>query len=95
VGDIITYIYIITNTGDIDLGLIALSDDRLGTINSCGVASLAAGASVSCTQTYTITADDITSGSLAINAQATVSSLYSGCRSSPTAASPAAQAPQT
>ncbi len=78
VGDVITYTYKITNTGDLDLGLVALSDNRLGTISACDVATLAASASVSCSQTYTVTQADITSGSLSNNAQATATSLYSG-----------------
>lgn len=60
--DIITYSFTITNTGDIDLGNILVSDDTA--VVSGGPISLAAGASdsTSITATYVVTQDDIANG---------------------------------
>ena len=59
-GQVITYSYVATNTGNVTLaGPVTLADDRLGAF-ACGTAtSLAAGASVTCARTYVIAASDV------------------------------------
>ena len=59
VGDVVTYTYQIINSGSLDLGSISLTDSRLGSISGCGIRSLAAGASISCNQAYSITQADL------------------------------------
>jgi len=60
VGEVVTYTYLLTNTGDVTLnGPFTVTDDKLGTF-ACGTAtSLAPGASVNCTKTYVIQATDL------------------------------------
>ncbi len=64
-GDVITYTYQIDNTGGLPLTDVTVSDPDVLTI-SCPsghpIASLAAGASVTCTGSYTITQADIDAG---------------------------------
>lgn len=65
VADVITYTYVITNNGDVPLGptQFTVADDHIngGAPFSCGPANvtLAVGASVSCTATYSVTTADI------------------------------------
>jgi ELWxxDGT repeat protein len=69
-GQVITFAYVIKNTGTAALGpaQFAVNDDRLGKIN-CGAAdtSLAAGASISCSGTYTTTESDRSLSELVFN----------------------------
>lgn len=69
-GQAIAFAYIIRNTGAANLGpaQFIIKDDRLGTIN-CGPAdaSLAGGASLSCSATYTTTEADRTVNELVFN----------------------------
>ena len=60
-GNIITYNYLVTNTGNVALTGITLNDDVLGAI-TCPATSLAVGANMTCTATYSITAGDVTAG---------------------------------
>src|SRR5207237_880056 len=63
VGQVITYSYLVTNTGNVTLpGPFSVSDDKLGTISPCGSGPLAPGASTSCTATHTITQADLDAG---------------------------------
>ncbi len=55
-GETVTYTYVVTNTGDVELTSIALNDDKLGTI-TCPSTTLAVGASMTCTATATINVD--------------------------------------
>lgn len=48
VGDAITWTYRVTNTGNVDLGGVAVTDDQLGPV-ACPAAQLAVGESMSCT----------------------------------------------
>ncbi len=59
-GEVITYTYIVTNTGHTTLsGPVMVNDDRLGTF-ACGpAADLIPGASVTCTRTYVIQPADL------------------------------------
>jgi hypothetical protein len=83
VGQVITYTYVITNTGNVTLtGPFKVTDDKLGKFQ-CGTAtSLASGASVTCTKTYKIQACNLGCvthpGSIVNHAKATNGSVYSG-----------------
>jgi outer membrane autotransporter protein len=72
VGEVITYTYMVTDSGSLPLDAIAVSDTKLGTIDGCGT-SLLAGASTSCTHTYTITQADLDAGSLTTSGNAVAS----------------------
>jgi hypothetical protein len=60
-GQVVPYSYRITNTGNVTLTGITLSDDKLGTV-TCPFTTLAPGAFMTCTGNYTVTAADITAG---------------------------------
>ena len=64
-GQVITYTYVVTNTGNATQpGPFSVTDDKQGTIAPCGTGPLAPGASTSCTSTHTITQADIDAGSI-------------------------------
>ncbi|MCH7403935.1 DUF11 domain-containing protein, partial [Belliella kenyensis] len=65
-GDVITYTFTVENTGDVELVDVNVEDvlEGLNWITSTNVASLASGASVTFTATYTITQSDIDEGSV-------------------------------
>jgi uncharacterized repeat protein (TIGR01451 family) len=70
-GDKITYTFLITNTGTVTLSGVDLTDALVGLADAaCGAATLAPGASASCTAGYTITQADIDAGSVANTATA-------------------------
>ena len=71
-GQVITYTYVVTNTGDTTLTDVSVSDDHSGTgtlsaITPASVASLAVGDSATFTATYTVTQADIDAGNAIIN----------------------------
>ena len=69
VGDSIAYSYLVTNTGNVTLsGPFTVSDDK-ATV-TCPAGALDPGDSITCTATYTITAADITAGSVTNHATA-------------------------
>jgi len=73
VGDVITYTYVITNTGNVTLR-VTLTDDVPATVITCPVPLpeiLRPNDSLTCTGTYSITADDIAAGSVTNTATAT------------------------
>ena len=74
IGQIITYTYVITNTGTASLGpnQFTITDDRLGAPFNCGAAdaTLTTNQTVTCTATYTITQADMTAASLTNSATA-------------------------
>jgi len=72
-GDVITYIFAVTNTGNATLTNVVVTDPMVGlTITGSPIASMAAGASSSViTGTYTITQADIDAGSVTNSATAT------------------------
>lgn len=90
VGDIVTYAYVVTNSGNVDLSNITVSDDRIASTtidcdpNVSGVQStigaLAPEASATCTATYTIVQSDAVAGRV-VN----VASASDGTTRSPTA----------
>ena len=67
VGEVVTYTYVVTNTGNVTLTAVSVSDvhsgaGTLGAITPASVASLAVGASVTFTADYTVTQADIDAG---------------------------------
>jgi hypothetical protein len=78
VGDMITYTYEITNSGQTTLsGPFSIADDKQGTISPCGSGPLAPGGSTTCTSTRTISQADITAGSITNVATASSGGLTS------------------
>lgn len=65
-GTLVTYTYTVTNTGDVTLTGIALTDDKLGSI-TLGATTLAPGSTTSGTATYTVTQADIDAGTDIVN----------------------------
>src|SRR5262249_61367771 len=61
-GQVVTYSYKLTNTGNTSISTISLSDDKIGPVSGCA-ATLAIGASTTCSASYTTTAADVTAGS--------------------------------
>ena len=71
VGEVIDYSYLVTNSGNITLnGPFFVNDDKASVICPA-TASLAPGASITCTATYTITQADLDAGSVTNTASAT------------------------
>jgi uncharacterized repeat protein (TIGR01451 family) len=76
-GDVITYSFLVTNTGNDTLTGIRVSDaqvvaaGRLSGPVTCPGTSLAPGASVTCTATYTVTQADVDTGTVTDSATAT------------------------
>jgi len=70
-GDQINWTFDVTNTGDVTLTNVAVNDPTAGTV-TCPSASLAPGATVTCTAApYTITAADVQAGTVKNTATAT------------------------
>ena len=65
-GTVITYSYLVTNSGNVTLTSVAVGDPMpgLSAVDCKGVATLAPGASVVCTATYTTTQADVDRGSI-------------------------------
>ncbi len=75
VGDVISYSFLVTNTGNVDLASISVSDPTLGPV-SCPIPAppgLAFGASETCTGEveHTVTAADLAAGSVSDSSTAT------------------------
>ncbi len=68
-GDTIGYSFVVTNTGAVTLTGVAIADARTGGA-TCDPTTLAPGASVTCTASYTITQTDVDAGSVANTATA-------------------------
>jgi hypothetical protein len=79
-GQVIVYTYVANNTGNVTLiGPFTVSDDKLGTFQCDVASSLAPGASVTCTKSYTIQAGDLNATSNAsITNHATASGTFNG-----------------
>ncbi len=69
-GATIAYTFLVTNTGNVTLNPISVSDAKVGTV-TCAAGALAPGASRTCTATYTLTQVDVDSGHVANSATAT------------------------
>jgi uncharacterized repeat protein (TIGR01451 family) len=64
-GQVITYSFAITNTGNVTMTHVTVTDPMSGlSAVSCPGATLAPDASMTCTAKYTTTADDVASGSI-------------------------------
>ena len=73
-GDVITYTYKVLNTGNATLNTVAVTDDKLGPIVDCDVATLSAGAEKTCTKAHTVTDAEVTAGKITNKAVATAAS---------------------
>ena len=73
VDDVINYSFTVTNTGNVNLTGIAVSDADVDNL-TCGATTLAPGASTTCTATYTITQADVDAGGTENTATVTASS---------------------
>ena len=70
VGDTIAYTFLITNSGNLPLTAVSVSDPKVGAV-ICPATTLAPGASTTCTATYTLTQADVNTG--VVNNSATAS----------------------
>jgi len=70
VGQVVTYTYSVTNSGNVTLnGPITVSDDR-ATVTCPNVSTIAPGASITCSATYVVTQADMDNGSVTNHANA-------------------------
>ncbi|MCC6496795.1 MAG: DUF11 domain-containing protein [Propionibacteriaceae bacterium] len=60
-GSTIAYTFLVTNTGNVTLGSVAVTDAKVGAV-TCPAATLAPGASTTCTASYTLTQADVDAG---------------------------------
>ncbi|MBM3500844.1 MAG: hypothetical protein FJX74_19470, partial [Armatimonadetes bacterium] len=71
VGQVISYSYLVTNSGNVNLnGPFSVSDDRAADETCPATATLAPGDSITCAATYTITQADLDAGSVTNTASA-------------------------
>jgi len=71
-GEVVSYSYLVTNTGTSSLSGISLSDNNVDAAPSCPGTTLAVGASMTCNGQHTVTAAELLAG--AVDNTATVSS---------------------
>jgi uncharacterized repeat protein (TIGR01451 family) len=72
VASVITYTFLVENTGQIDLEDVVVTDPLLGlSAITCPGTSLAAGASFECTASYVVTQDDVDAGEITNTATVT------------------------
>src|ERR1019366_8229989 len=65
VGDLITFSYLVTNTGNVTISALAVTDPQPGlSVVSCPSATLAPAAFETCTATYTVTQADLDAGQI-------------------------------
>jgi hypothetical protein len=62
-GQVITYTYVVANTGNVTINSIAVTDNKVAPV-SCPATTLAAGANMTCSGSYTTTAADTSAGSV-------------------------------
>jgi uncharacterized repeat protein (TIGR01451 family) len=67
---LITYSYLVTNTGNVTITDLAVTDDKIALV-TCTDTTLAAGAHTTCTGTYTTDQGDVDHGSVTNNASVT------------------------
>src|SRR5918996_3952839 len=60
-GQVVPYTFVVTNTGNVTLTGITVTDPKVGPV-SCPETTLAPGASMTCTASYTVTQADINAG---------------------------------
>ncbi|MCE9622287.1 MAG: DUF11 domain-containing protein [Actinomycetia bacterium] len=64
-GQVVTYSFLVTNTGNVTLTSVAVVDPLPGlSVVSCPVSTLAPAATTTCTATYTVTQADVNAGSI-------------------------------
>ncbi|WP_313401012.1 hypothetical protein, partial [Stenotrophomonas sp.] len=63
VGEVVSYDYVVTNTGNVTINGLSVSDDKIAAV-SCPVSTLAPKAATTCTASYTITQADLDVGSV-------------------------------
>jgi large repetitive protein len=68
-GQTVNYQYIVKNTGNVTLPVPVVTDNRIPSV-TCPVGDIAPAASITCTASYVLTADDIDIGSVTNNATA-------------------------
>jgi uncharacterized repeat protein (TIGR01451 family) len=73
VGDVVTYTLVARNTGNVTLTNVTIAESLPGAtfVGPCAPATLAPNATLTCTVTYTVTAANITAGSLVNSASVT------------------------
>jgi uncharacterized repeat protein (TIGR01451 family) len=69
-GDTIAYTFVVTNTGNVDLTHVMISDEKTGPV-TCPTSPLAPGESTTCTTVYTITQADVDAGAVTNTGTAT------------------------
>lgn len=69
-GSQVPYDFVVTNSGTTNITGLAVTDPKVGPV-SCPTTTLASGHTVTCTATYTVTAADVTHGSIDNTATAT------------------------
>ncbi|WP_144276300.1 CshA/CshB family fibrillar adhesin-related protein [Demequina sp. NBRC 110053] len=74
-GQTLAFTLEVTNTGNVPLANVAVSDPT-ATVSGCSWATLAAGATQSCSATYVVDSDDVAAG--LVTNTATATALYSG-----------------
>ena len=76
VGDVISYSYLVTNTGNVALaGPVTVADDKATVV--CPAGGLAPGGTITCTASYTITQADLNAGSVTNVARASAGGIKS------------------
>jgi uncharacterized repeat protein (TIGR01451 family) len=70
VGDVLTYTILVTNTGNVNLTGLTVTDTLDPTVDCAGVTALAPGQDVSCSASYTVDQDDLENGSVTNTATA-------------------------
>ena len=77
VGTVVSYSYVVKNTGNVTLGgPFTVNDDKLGAV-ACPAGNLAPNATVTCSASYAVTQADLDAGSITNNATATDGTLTS------------------
>ena len=71
VGDVLSYRYEVTNTGNVTISAISVSDDNVDAAPVCDVTTLAPGEFATCTASHTVTQADLDAGTVTNNASAT------------------------
>jgi hypothetical protein len=72
-GDSIPYSYVVTNTGNITVHGVSVSDNKIASV-SCPSGNVDPGNSVTCTASYTVTQADVDAGSVTNTATASATS---------------------
>ena len=77
-GQVITYTYVVKNIGFLDVFNVKIDDDKVAVVTCQGMGNVPMGDTLSCTGSYTITAADVSAGSVTNKATATGTPDY--CR---------------